>query len=449
MDAQPFCDIALEASRQDLVKLVRSYLPDGDFRRILIKPNWVRHEREPDFPIAAMVTSSRLVDAVIEACLSAYPRAQRILVGDAPLQDCNWDLLCRQAGIDRLMGKYRDGSGARVQIADLRRERFQDDGGFLRPLEPANAGDPAGYREIALDGESLLDAFGDSDRLFRVTNYSSRQTMSSHRSGFHRYLIAGSALECDLFINLPKMKTHQKAGITGALKNVVGINGEKAYLAHYRRGDPSRGGDEFSRDTSRAVVMQCRVREMLQKRSKFLFRLGSLGWQVARTLRGIEVKGTAENLSKRFYMAGGSWFGNDTIWRMVYDLNKILLYTSPDGAALRDTAQRAYLAILDGMMAGEGDGPLQPLAVPTDLVACSNDPFLLDMVMASLMGFDYRKIPVLKNMPLFSGSPWGRFDPEEIEVRMDGRPLRGISSLPTLHQFRPAPGWAGHIEREA
>jgi uncharacterized protein (DUF362 family) len=30
-------------------------------------------------------------------------------------------------------------------------------------------------------------------------------------------------LQADVFINLPKPKTHKRAGITGAMKNLVGI----------------------------------------------------------------------------------------------------------------------------------------------------------------------------------------------------------------------------------
>ena len=49
----------------------------------------------------------------------------------------------------------------------------------------------------------------------------------------------------------------------------------------------------------------------------------------------------------------GSWHGNDTIWRAVVDLNKILLYADGEGV-MRDTPQRRYYAIVDGVVAGEG-----------------------------------------------------------------------------------------------
>ena len=52
-------------------------------------------------------------------------------------------------------------------------------------------------------------------------------------------------MKCDLFVNLPKLKTHKKTGITCSLKNFVGINGDKNWLPHHTEGVPANGGDEF------------------------------------------------------------------------------------------------------------------------------------------------------------------------------------------------------------
>ena len=62
-------------------------------------------------------------------------------------------------------------------------------------------------------------------------------------------------LEADVIINLPKLKTHQKAGITCALKNLIGINGNKEYLPHHRIGGFELGGDCYpgSSDLKRAL----------------------------------------------------------------------------------------------------------------------------------------------------------------------------------------------------
>ena len=224
--------------RDSMRDFVRSCLPEGSFQRILLKPNWVKHEESPEFPIEALVTDTKMIEEVLDECLQRYPHADWIRVGDVPLQSCDFPLLIQQAGLDRLRQKY----GSRVQFLDFRRERWESQNGFLR-LADNISGDPEGYREVVLDQQSLLEEISHRASTFRVSDYDPKETTSKHRQGDHRYLIAGSVLAADLVINLPKMKTHQKSGVTGALKNLVGINGSKAYLVHHQVGFPSNGGD--------------------------------------------------------------------------------------------------------------------------------------------------------------------------------------------------------------
>jgi len=222
-------------------------LPTGTFKRILLKPNLVMHQSNPQFPITAMVTDTRIIHAAIAACLDKYPTIESLIVGDAPLQSCDWDLLLQQTGLSRLMERFERYRLPRVSFVDLRKEKFRCIDGYLMP-DDREGGDPSGYREVVLDHESFLDPISAAKERFRVSDYDHQLTISQHRSGVHRYVIAGSVLEADLVVNLPKMKTHQKAGITGALKNLVGINGDKASLVHYRLGDLQRGGDEYPPD---------------------------------------------------------------------------------------------------------------------------------------------------------------------------------------------------------
>ncbi|HEY2951565.1 MAG TPA: hypothetical protein VGK40_03225, partial [Verrucomicrobiae bacterium] len=42
-------------------------------RRIVLKPNWVLHETEPAFPIRALVTDARVIEAAVAACLEVFP----------------------------------------------------------------------------------------------------------------------------------------------------------------------------------------------------------------------------------------------------------------------------------------------------------------------------------------------------------------------------------------
>lgn len=424
-------------------------LPHGSFRKILIKPNWVLHATHPDFPIEALVTSTDLIRATVEACFEKYPSVDSVIVGDVPLQSCEFELLWQQSGFDRITGGLKPEERARVKILDLRRERFVNRGGFLE-LSSDQPGDPLGYAEIAVDNASYLEPVSGFSRRFRVSDYDPEETRRTHGKGKHRYLVARSVLQADLVINLPKMKTHQKSGITGALKNLVGINGSKAYLVHHRTGRPSQGGDEFPENASRLIELQVRLREALQKRSRWLFRLARLPWIAAKRLLGIATEVTREKADEgRAYVGAGSWYGNDSIWRMVYDLNMILIYGRAEGGPLADSPQRRTIAILDGLIAGEGNGPLQPLPVKAGVLAASENPFLIDFAMARMMGFDWRKIPLLANYHLFKHRPWSDFRPDSFQVVLNGETHEeGWWAIPVIRRFMPPPGWKNHIEAE-
>jgi uncharacterized protein (DUF362 family) len=442
-------DVAL-GGKTERREFVARQLPEGDFRRIVLKPNWVKHAERPEFPIEALVTSSALLDATIEACLAKYRGLETIRIGDVPLQSCDWDALVRQSGLDRLIEKYRGHSAPTIRFLDLRRERWTPRGGFLE-RDPEHPGDPLGYAEVVLDAASLLEEVSHNADSFRVSDYDPAETVSVHRKGTHRYLIARTILDADLFINLPKMKTHQKTGITGALKNLVGINGSKAHLVHHQLGRPSEGGDEFPEDVSPLIFWQARLRERFQKKSRVVFKTLKAGWEIAKRVRGIKTVGTKEALSAAaggsFYVGSGSWHGNDSIWRMVYDLNAIILLAAAEGGPLRATPQRECVSIMDGLIAGEGNGPLQPLPVKAGVLLASRNPFLVDFAMAKLMGFAAEKIRLLANYRRFPFAPLTDFHPATVPVTINGhRFTTGIDAISPVHRFLPSPGWKGHIE---
>jgi hypothetical protein len=136
----------------------------------------------------------------------------------------------------------------------------------------------------------------------------------THGKGRHRYLVAKAVMDADLVINLPKLKTHKKAGITCALKNLIGINGNKEYLPHHRVGGTNLGGDCYPGDS--------KVKRMLEYAAdqQNLTDSGTKGrvWG-----------GVATQLNRVLHLMGdnlgieGSWSGNDTIWRTGLDLNRI------------------------------------------------------------------------------------------------------------------------------
>jgi hypothetical protein len=86
-------------------------------RRIVLKPNWVVHETDPAFPIAALITDARIIEAVVEACLSLFPGSESILVGDCPLQYANWPLMCRQSRLTPVLERLAKEDGEELQLA--------------------------------------------------------------------------------------------------------------------------------------------------------------------------------------------------------------------------------------------------------------------------------------------------------------------------------------------
>src|SRR6266496_1414177 len=93
-------------------------------KRIVLKPNWVLHETDPAFPIKALVTDARVIEATADACLQLFPDAESILVGDCPLQYANWPLLCDQSGLTPIIKRLSKASQGKIVFRDLRKEVF-------------------------------------------------------------------------------------------------------------------------------------------------------------------------------------------------------------------------------------------------------------------------------------------------------------------------------------
>lgn len=444
VNCQVFTGLRYDVER--LHALIKPRLPEGAFRHIMLKPNWVTHPLGST-PVEGLVTHGAVIEAVLKACRQRYPGAERITVGDCPVQSCDWSRLSAQAGVDELRRRWEWASSPRIEFLDLRRERVKVEDGYLVTDPSGGHGDPRGYRIVDLGAESALDEVSTERGCFRVSDYDPGVTASQHRRGVHRYCISASALEADLFINLPKMKTHQKAGITGALKNLVGVNGEKAYLAHHREAGRDGPGDKYPPDVSPWFVLHEQIRRLLQRRSRVAFRVAQAGWRGIKRGAGIrtELRRGERSRPERVFLSPGSWYGNDTIWRMVYDLNRIIRLADREGR-MHDRPQRTYFAILDGIVAGEGPGPLRPWPVEAGVLVMGADPFAVDMLESRLMGFDPDRVPQLANRARFGDPEWGTVRAEDLEVEVDGRPLRGITALAPVHRFTPPPGWMGHIE---
>jgi hypothetical protein len=258
-----------------------------------------------------------------------------------------------------------------------------------------------------------------------------------HNTKNHIYAIDKRVLEADFIVSMPKLKSHRKAGLTCCLKNSVGINCQKDCLPHHRKGSLEEGGDAYEKDS-----LVKRIKEELFER---IDRAHSLSAQkiYRESLRIANKLASVLSIADDFE---GSWFGNDTVWRTILDINRILFYADKEGK-ICDKPQRKILYVVDGIVGGEGEGPLEPVNRHLGLVAVGENPVTLDLVIAKIVGFDHNKIPTLHRA---TGDPF-LWDPgitiDNITVKLDREkdlPLRDLNC--NLH-LKPSKGWIRHIER--
>jgi uncharacterized protein (DUF362 family) len=380
---------------------------EGD--RVLIKPNWVRHHNGSGQGLDCLVTHTSVIEAVLVYLAKASPGS--IIICDAPVQGCDFKTLMAAAGVDEMMHRIRTNNVEAV-VKDLRRTirrgealygKVQED---CQPIE--------NYILYDLCSDSFLDTITHQESEFRVTMYHPDLLKKTHSVGRHQYLVARDVIEADVVINIPKLKTHKKAGLTGALKNIVGINGHKEYLPHHRKGGSASGGDCYP---GRSLVKKA-VEELLDATNRA--RGPVVRPVLAAAVRGAMAFGRLVGLDSNYE---GSWRGNDTVWRMCLDLQRILHYGKLDGT-LSDQVQRRVLTITDAIVAGEGDGPLSPTPVDFGIMTLGANPPALDWVHAILMGLAPDSIPLIREAFGEYRYPLTHFTPANIVVHVDGLPVQ-------------------------
>jgi len=402
-------------------------------QQVLVKPNLVHHQHYRGGQLHWLVTDPRLIRAVCDYAFLAVGREGHVIVGDAPLQSADWDSLVRETRIERLPVFYAS-HGYRLSLRDFRTLRTIDRRGMKCDPTPL-AGDPAGYRAVDFGADSCHA--GRDWRRFRVTNYNPHTMREHHNATRHEYLVAGSVLSSPVVINLPKLKTHRKSGLTGPLKNMVGINGCKDWLPHHSSGSERDGGDEYGgRSTWKRLSSWLVERE---ETSGHIAR--KLSWHAAR--RVVYGLGTMIATDRSWE---GSWGGNDTLWRTIVDLNRAALYADAEGA-LHATPQRTMFTIVDAMLAGEGEGPMAPEPVPMGCLLASSHPLAAELAAARLACWPESALRHIGGAFQWKRYPLAAFRREELDL--DAYELRGERLEPcaweSLSRFlRPTSGWS-HI----
>lgn len=425
-----------------IAKIIEPHIKVLPEQNIFIKPNWVINPwkgEEEEF--IATVTHPAMIEAVLMVLKEKMQGRGTIIIGDAPMTRARVEAVWKEIGIDKIIAKYNS-SDFSVKKLDLRQYywHYVAKTCVSRKKLP---GDPKGYFSINLGKHSM---FADKEKKDYMVTDTEHPINEFHNEDNNVYVMSRSILESDVFINLPKLKTHRLAGMTCAMKNLVGTIGIKNCVPHSTYGSDKQKGDCFPEGDKDAVDGHSGLRgivDRIERRKNPLINYLMIPAKI--------VYHTVFKKKNETMKAYGAWHGNDTVWRSVVDLNRIMLHADKQGN-MRDVTDRKYICITDAIIAGEGEGPLHPVRKRCNKILVSDNPMVIDAVACKMMGFDYTKIPFLREGLKYKGIwPVAEFEYEHIYI--DGNiekwkdlPLTEIFNDET-YKFVPTHGWKGNIER--
>lgn len=414
-----------------------SIVRPGD--RVVLKPNliWHSHRHRPT-EWEQIITHGSVVRAALDYVLIALHGRGDVVIADGPQQDANWRIIIERTGLDRICEDCSARSGVSVRLLDLRDLWFDTRGDVVYRRVPL-PGDPLGATIVNLGDYSRLTGHRGEGRFYGA-DYDMAETNFHHSGGRQEYRLSRTTVEANVLINLPKLKTHKKVGLTLCLKNLIGINSGRNWLPHHTEGTPSNGGDQFVKETLRSYSEGWGIRVLqgvILKYPRYFAPVFRMARAIAAPIWG----------KRRRVIRNGNWHGNDTCWRTVHDVNRCLLYS--DGVGFPTARPKRFFAIVDAVVGGDGNGPSEADRVEAGTLIAGTNPVAVDCVGARLMGFDPQKIAMLREAFADSPLPLADFRYEDIRV-VSGHPgwNRKLSDVPPddCFSFRPHFGWAGHIE---
>lgn len=410
----------------------------GRNRQVFVLCNFVQdqlfHESDSDFQ--AKCTHGSIIRALIDYVLLAVGENGRVYFGNAPLQNTDFQAVLSQTGA-RVVHDYYQSKGAPVESVDLR--LFVAKKNILGGINDLERRSDDEGLSINLGLDSLLaDLENAEGPEFRVSFYNPERIKNFHNRPNHVYVLNRKIAESDVVISVPKLKVHEKVGVTLALKGCVGTIAHKDSLAHHRYGSPSIGGDEYPSDPFHILRLASAFHDFVYRTSSssvfgnFLRVIDTNIWRVIRRLTPIQF---------------GAWWGNDTAWRMALDTARITSYA--DLNKMQKDTVRKHLVLIDGIIGGEGQGPLRPKPVHSGMLILADNPVISDYAGSLLMGYDPMEIPLIReSLSLKKYALVSHPVPEEVAI-FNGSSIN-INDLIrcSAHTFLPPKGWVNHIEME-
>lgn len=405
--------------------------------QVLIKPNLVMDENHiRENGTDCLYTQPVIVEAVIDYVVKALNGTGKITIGDAPMQECDFENLMARSGYHKICEKYK---GLDIECVDFREYRSTTKNGIhFSEINKDVSGTIIDLKEKSAFADNPSDKYKD----YRITNYDPRILPMHHNNETNEYYISNHILNADVIINMPKPKSHRKAGVTISLKNFIGANTRKEFLPHHTAGALEAGGDEYAHKNKIHEFMDLlidkkNIYEAEKKYTKAFFNLvlARLCHQVLKRKQGFQDE--------------GSWYGNDTISRTISDINRVVRYADKNGI-LQETPCRNVFIIADMIIAGEKEGPVCPSPKRTGIIAAGRNTVCFDEVLCTIMGFDYKKIPTIVRARN-SKSPYKLVDAgmepwvvSNID-QFNAKAIHDINKEDLLY-FEPTSGWKRHIE---
>lgn len=411
--------------------------------RVFIKPNMISEShrfRKNDWDY--VITHGSIIRPIIDYLFLAMEGKGEVIIGDAPQTDSNFHKIVELMGLNQVRDVYKSFKDFHISIINLQDEHWIVQNDVITGSVKLS-GDPLGGVLFDLKENSFFSELDNRNLTFYGASYNISETNEAHKNGHHKYWIAKSPIVADVFINIPKLKTHKKSGITLNLKNLVGINANKNFLPHYIFGSPELGGDQFEKYDIKSKMENLIVVPL----KNFMAKKNPLAIFLARKLKkvGYKVLGDTEEIVR-----SGNWYGNDTVWRMTLDLNKILMYGNSDGTFRRNFSERKrFFSIVDGIIGMEGNGPVAGDRKVCGIIIAGFNPVAVDAAGAKIMGFNPLKIKMISKSFEKQSLPLVDFQIEDIAcISNDDKFNKKLVDIKyeDSFKFRPHFGWINHIE---
>jgi len=418
---------------------------------VVIKPNFVQSSHYEGGNLYSIITHPSVLRAVVDYVYKAINGEGEIIIADAPQMDCNFKELLRITKLNSIQDLYWKKRKFEIKILDLRDfwvDKKPKDIEFLSKRRKKLPGDPLGSIIVNLSKKSEFYKVRNWQDFYGA-DYNRDETIKHHRREIQEYMVSNSILDSDVLISVPKLKVHKKVGVTLNSKGLVGINTNKNYLIHYTLGSPEDGGDQYP-----SKIHSFREAKILKtKRILYDFllsrknpKIDSIYIALHKFYKGFFKQFVRKVTENKLVFDCGNWYGNDSAWRMVSDLMKIIIYVDKNGI-IKNSPQRKVFSVVDGIIGGENNGPLIPDEKKEGVVISGFNPLATDIVSTRLMGFDYRKLKWIVNLIDNKNFNFYVDDVENIKIFTNNPEFQDIFKTNDKYlNFKPPPGWQGFIE---